>query len=210
MKLSEQTISQFLDKVASEEPVPGGGSIAALAGSISAALVQMVAGLTKGKKSTFELDEVMTDLIRTASQLQGRLLADIDRDAQAYARVMEAFRMPKNSEEEKSARGAAIQEALQEAARVPFSVAEAGAALLRLADVAVSRGNPNAVTDGAVGALMARSAVFGALLNVRINLASIKDKAFVEELRHKCVLLKKEIEEKEKLILEAADRIIDQ
>jgi formiminotetrahydrofolate cyclodeaminase len=207
-ELSDLTVKKFLNIVASEEPVPGGGSIAALSASISAALVQMVAGLTRGKKSTPELDELMSDLIKTASQLQGRLLEDIDRDAQAYALVMKAYRMPKGSDEEKKAREEAIQEALKEAARVPFSVAEAGTGLLRLAEIAVRQGNPNAVTDAAVAALMARSAVLGALLNVKINLASIKDKSFADELSRKCDLLEKEVEEKEKVILDVANAII--
>ncbi|MBA4393204.1 MAG: methenyltetrahydrofolate cyclohydrolase [Desulfobacca sp.] len=206
--LSELTIKQFLDKVASEEPVPGGGSIAALSASISAALIQMVGGLTQGKKSNPALDEIMAEVIRAASQLQGKLLEDIDRDAEAYARVMKAYRLPKGSEEEKKARGEAIQEALKEAARVPLSVAEAGAGLLRLAEIAVRQGNPNAVTDAAVGTLMARSAVLGALFNVRINLASIKDKAFANELNRKCDFLEKEVQEKEKVILSLANGII--
>jgi methenyltetrahydrofolate cyclohydrolase len=208
MILTDLTVKAFLEKVASEEPVPGGGSIAALSASISAALIQMVGGLTRGKKSIPALDEIMAEMIRTALQLQGRLLEDIDRDAQAYALVMKAYRMPKGLEEEKKARSQAIQEALKEAARVPLSVAEAGVGLLRLAEIAVRQGNPNAVTDAAVGALMARSAVLGALFNVKINLASITDKAFKDELGRKVDLLEKEVQEKEKAILFLAGDII--
>jgi methenyltetrahydrofolate cyclohydrolase len=209
MMLTDLTVKAFLEKVASEEPVPGGGSIAALSASISAALIQMVGGLTQGKKSTPALDEIMAEMIQTASQLQSRMLEDIDRDAQAYAQVMKSYRRPKGSEEEKQARGEAIQEALKEAARVPLSVAEAGVGLLRLAEVAVRQGNPNAVTDAAVGTLMARSAVLGALFNVKINLAAITDKAFKDELGRKVDLLEKEVQEKEKAILFLAGDIIE-
>jgi methenyltetrahydrofolate cyclohydrolase len=209
MILTDLTVKAFLEKVASEEPVPGGGSIAALSASISAALIQMVGGLTQGKKSTPALDEIMAEMIQAASQLQSRLLEDIDRDAQAYAQVMKAYRMPKGLEEEKKARSQAIQEALKEAARVPLSVAEAGVGLLCLAEIAVRQGNPNAVTDAAVGTLMARSAVLGALFNVKINLASITDKAFKDELSRKVDLLEKEVQEKETAILFLAGDIIE-
>jgi formiminotetrahydrofolate cyclodeaminase len=209
MMLTDLTIKAFLEKVASEEPVPGGGSIAALSASLAAALIQMVGGLTRGKKSIPALDEIMTEMIKTASQLHTRLLEDIDRDTEAYALVIKAYRMPKGSEEEKKARGQAIQEALKEAARVPLSVAEAGTGLLRLAEIAVIQGNPNAVTDAAVGTLMARSAVLGALFNVKINLASIKDQAFKDELSRKVVLLETEVQEKERAILSLAGDIIE-
>lgn len=183
--------------------------MAALSAALAAALIGMVGGLTIGKKRSQARNEIMTDLIKTAHEIKGRLLEDIDRDAAAYAGVMAAFRLPKDSETDKRAREAAIEEALKEAARVPLSVAEAGLGLLRLAEIAVIQGNPNAVTDGAVGVMMARSGVLGALYNVRINLVSIKDQAFKEELGRRADHLEKEVREKERHLLTLAASLIE-
>lgn len=203
------SVKDLLEKVASKEPVPGGGSVAALSISLAAALIGMVGGLTIGKKSSPARDEIMTDLVKTAHEIQDRLLEDIDRDADAYAGVMAAFRLPKGSETDKREREAAIEAALKEAARVPLSVAEAGVGLLSLAEIAVTQGNPNAVTDGAVGVMMARSGVLGALYNVRINLASIKDQAFKEELGRRADHLEKKVREKERHLLALAASLIE-
>jgi methenyltetrahydrofolate cyclohydrolase len=199
--LTELTVKGFLAKIASGEPVPGGGSVAALSGALCAALCRMVASLTIGRRADEEIDKAMTGLVGRASFLQADLEEAIDRDAQAYGRVMDAFRMAKGSEEEKGARRQAIQQALKEAALVPLSVAEAALELLGLAERVVRDGNRNAKTDGLVAALMARSGALGALLNVRINLASIGDKEFVTEIGVKIGLLEREVVEREKEIL---------
>jgi methenyltetrahydrofolate cyclohydrolase len=206
--LSDLTIKEFLERVQSDQPVPGGGSVAALAGALSAGLSAMVAGLTLGRSGETEFEERMSRLIERATLLRTRLTADIDRDSDAYGAVMNAYRMPKGTDGEKAARVDAIQAALEEAARVPLLVAEAGVDLLAIAEMVVTDGNPNAVTDGAVAALMARSSVLAALLNVRINLSSIKDESLVSAMRAKADELEKKATEKEWEILSLADSIM--
>jgi methenyltetrahydrofolate cyclohydrolase len=199
--LTDLTIREFLEKVSSGEPIPGGGSVAALAAGLSASLAGMVARLTIGKKSDPVLDEKMLELAETTVRLRKKLVQEVDDDSQAYAEVMKSYRMPKGTEEERSRRSAAIEDALKEAARVPLSVAESGVTLLGLAGTAVTEGNGSAITDGLVAALMARSAVIGALYNVRINLLSIKDPVFRGETIQRAEALEKEAVDKEREIL---------
>ena len=206
--LIDLTIKQFLERVASGEPVPGGGSVAALTAALSASLSEMVARLTLGKKGDPALDEKMLALIDAASRLRARLIDDVDRDSDAYASVMGAYRMPKGSDEEQNVRKAAVQDALKNAARVPFSVAEAGITLLKLARTALMGGKSSAITDGLVAALIARSAVIGALYNVRINLASISDIAFREDFARRADALEEEAVEMERDILSLAGSVI--
>jgi formiminotetrahydrofolate cyclodeaminase len=181
--LVDLTVEQFLEKTASKAPVPGGGSMAALNGAIAASLVQMVAGLTIGRKGFEAVSERMTGLAETAQNSRRRMLADVDRDAAAFDEVMQAFAMPKETEAQRQRRTDTVQEAFKEAVRIPLGVAEEALKLLQMAVEAVENGNRNAVTDGAVGVLAARTAVLGALLNVRINLKSIRDEQFVDEIR---------------------------
>jgi len=203
--LSDLTIKEFLERVQSDEPVPGGGSVAALAGALSAGLSAMVARLTAGRSGETEFEERVSAVIGKATLLGKKLTGDIDRDSDAYGAVMKAYRMAKGTGEEKAARTKAIQAALEGAARVPLSVAEAGMELLGIAEFVVTEGNPNAVTDGAVAALMARSSVLAALYNVRINLSSIKDESLVSEMKAKADALEKKATEKEWEILSLAD-----
>jgi formiminotetrahydrofolate cyclodeaminase len=127
----------------------------------------------------------------------------IDRDAEAFDRVMKAYKMPKSTEEEKAARSRAIQDSLKKAADVPMKVAEKALEAMEFARLAVEKGNKNAVTDGAVAAMMARTAVLAALYNVEINLASIKDEAYKKGMYHRIRELREKAETKEKQILEA-------
>lgn len=181
--LVDLTVKDFLGKVAGSDPVPGGGSIAALHGALASALAGMVAGLTIGKKGYEAHEELMQHIRCLVIKRQELFVADIDRDSEAYNRVFDCFKLPKATDEEKAARSAAIQEATKFAALVPMQVARNAYELMPLiADIA-SLGNRNAVTDACVAMMSARSAVLGALMNVRINLSSIKDNAFVEELQ---------------------------
>jgi methenyltetrahydrofolate cyclohydrolase len=207
--LSEMTIKEFLAHVASADAVPGGGSVAALSAALTAALTGMVAGLTVGRAGDEALDEHMNTVISRALELQTLLTADIDRDSAAYGDVMKAYRMPKGTDDEKGARSEAIQNALAHAARVPLAVAEAGVELLELSKKVVAEGNPNAVTDGAVGALLARSAVIGALLNVRINLASLKDKAAKAAMMERTYTLENDALKLEEEVLALARLILE-
>lgn len=181
--LSNLTIKEFLNKVAGNDPIPGGGSIAALNGAIASALAAMVANLTIGKKGYELHEELMSYISEVAAQQQSIFVTDIDRDSEAYDQVFACFKMPKGTDEEKAARSEAIQEATKFAALVPMQVALNAYKLMSIiADVA-RLGNRNAVTDACVAMMSARSAVLGAVMNVRINLGSLKDKEFVARLQ---------------------------
>ena len=181
--LTDLTVKDFLNKVAGSDPVPGGGSIAALNGALASALAAMVANLTIGKKKYAEVQEDMQAIAQEAERLMGDFTADIDRDSDAYDRVFACFKMPKETDEEKAARSAAIQEATKYAAQVPLEVARRACALMPLiADVAL-KGNQNAVTDACVAMMSARNAVLAAVLNVRINLSSLKDAELAARLQ---------------------------
>lgn len=198
--LANKTLVQFLDETASNAPVPGGGSIAAMSAATSVALSEMVANLTIGKKNYDEVQEEMKEIASKLPAMRKELLDDIDRDANSFNDVMVAFKMPKETDEEKAARKEAIQTGMKKAAGVPLEVANKSFDMMAYAAVMVEKGNKNAVTDGAVAAMMARTAVLSALLNVKINLASIKDEEYVarvskevKELEDKTMALEAEI-----------------
>lgn len=174
-------LDTFISSLASGEPTPGGGSAAALAGALGAALAAMVGRLTAGRPKYAAVNDQMQSAIVEADALRSRLLALVDEDAQAYDQVRAAFRLPKETVEQQSMRAAAIQQALQGASRTPLATVEACLAVLRLAEQVVSSGNPNAATDGAVGALLAHAGLQGAALNVQINLGGIDDTAFIAD-----------------------------
>lgn len=181
--LTELTVKDFLNKVAGSDPVPGGGSIAAMNGALASALAAMVANLTIGKKKYAEVQEDMQAIAQEAEELMTAFTADIDRDSDAYDRVFACFKMPKDTDEEKVARSTAIQEATKYAAQVPLEVARRACTLMpRIAEVAL-KGNQNAVTDACVAMMSARNAVLAAVLNVRINLTSLKDAELVARLQ---------------------------
>lgn len=180
MILTDLTVKGFLAETAGQEPVPGGGSISALNGSIAAALAEMVANLTIGKKKYVEVEAEMQTIATEAATIQKELVLDIDRDSDAYNKVFAAFKLPKETEEEKAVRSAQIQEMTKYAASVPMEVARRVHSLLPLIEAVVAKGNQNAITDGCVAMMCARTAIIGALLNVRINLTSIKDEDFVK------------------------------
>ena len=200
--MKNMTINEFAKIVASDSPVPGGGSIAALCGALSAALAEMVANLTVTKKKYADSKEEMTDIISKASQLRDKLLNYIEEDSLAYNKVMEAYKLPKETEEEKCLRRDRIQEGLKVAASVPLKVAETSFELFPLAEAVVLRGNVSSVTDALVGAMMARTGVLSAVLNIRINLDSIKDDEFVKALKEKADILEEKTNRFEKEILE--------
>ena len=195
------TINEFAKIVASDSPVPGGGSIAALCGALGAALAEMVANLTVTKKKYADSKEEMTDIISKASQLRDKLLNYIEEDSLAYKKVMEAYKLPKETEEEKCLRRDRIQEGLKIAASVPLKVAETSFEIFPLVEAVVLRGNANSVTDALVGAMMARTGVLSAVLNIRINLDTIKDQEFVIVLKEKADILEEETHKYEEKIL---------
>ena len=196
------TVKGFLDTTAGKDPVPGGGSISALCGSIAAALTEMVAGLTIGKKKYAEVEEQMKQLVERVQQIRQQLILDVDRDSEAYNVVFAAFQMPKDTDEQKAARSAQIQEATKIAANVPMEVARRVYSLLSDIEEVVSNGNQNAVTDGCVAMMSARNAIIGALFNVRINLTSIKDEQYVADMTAEADRLEREVIEREAKVIE--------
>ena len=204
-ELKDLTIEEFAKVTASDAPAPGGGSVAAAAGSLAAALAEMVANLTIGKEKYAEAENEMRELAEKGQAIREKLIADIQRDSSSFNLYMAALRMPKDTEEEKTARREAMQRGLKEAAVVPLSVAETAAEIFPLAEAAVARGNANAVTDGLVSAMMARTAVLSALLNVKINLNSIKDEAFRADMEKQVKGLEKTASEYEAKILKSSE-----
>ena len=200
--LTDLTVKGFLDTTAGKDPVPGGGSISALCGSIAAALTEMVAGLTIGKKKYAEVEEQMKQLAERVQQIRQQLILDVDRDSEAYNVVFAAFQMPKETDEQKAARSAQIQEATKIAANVPMEVARRVYSLLSDIEEVVSNGNQNAVTDGCVAMMSARNAIIGALFNVRINLTSIKDEQYVADMTAEADRLEREVIEREAKVIE--------
>lgn len=183
--MKNMTLADFAAKVASDSPVPGGGSMAAVSGALSAALAEMVANLTIGKKKYIEFELEMKEISMKASVLRDKLLDDIQKDSDSYDQVMAAYKMPKETDVEKIIRQNKIQESLKLAASVPLNIAETSFEILPLTESVVSNGNANAVTDGLVACMMARTAVLSALFNVKINLDSINDEEFVNIMRAK-------------------------
>jgi formiminotetrahydrofolate cyclodeaminase len=203
--LSELTITEFLSRTASSDPVPGGGSVSALGGAMAAALSEMVAGITIGRKG-FEIHEKeMLEIVQKARGLREKLSKDIERDSDAYSQVLAAYRLEHDTEEKKNERRNAIQDGLKQAALIPLGVAKDAFEILDLAGRAAVRGNKNAVTDAAVAAMMARTAVLGAIMNVKINLKSIKDPSFVKDVAGQVQELEFKVERREKDILDHID-----
>ena len=194
------SITEFLEKIASKDPVPGGGSIAALSAAIAASLSEMVANLTVGKKGYASVEDEMKAISKQASHYRDKLIQYIDIDSDAYQRVMLAFKLPQNTEDEKNIRAQAVQEGLKNAALVPLSVAEDAFKIIELAGKVVENGNSNAVTDGAVAAMMARTAVLSALYNVKINLSLIKDQSFIDDVAGRVKYYETGIEKEERKI----------
>jgi len=189
MLFIEKSLKDYVAEVASGAPVPGGGSVAALAGSLGAALTSMVGNLTIGRKGYIELDdEIKKEMDDSFEKIQKSievLNGIVDEDSKAFDKVMEAFKMPKGTEEEKAKRSEAIQEGYKVALQVPLRCAEECLNVLRLQKVFAEYGNVNAITDVGVGALLAAAALESALLNVRINLNGIKDLEFKKEIEEK-------------------------
>ena len=170
-----ETLSGFVAAVASSSPMPGGGSVAAHAGALGAALAEMVAGLTIGRKKYVAVDSEMKELAARAVTLGARLAALVKEDSDSYALVSAAYKLPKETPAQVAARDAAIQAALMKAAAVPLETARACVAVANLAAACAQRGNTNAVSDAGVAALLAEAACKGAAYNVRINVSSMSD-----------------------------------
>lgn len=185
MKLAELSVNEFVNVLWSDAPAPGGGSASALAGSVGIGLAGMVAHLTVGKEKYKDNEEVMKEIIKESNKIKILMLELIDKDTEAFNSVTAVFKMPKDTEEEKATRKAAMQEALKLSVKVPFEVMEKSLNSLEVAEKALAGFNANAASDLGVGALNLKSSVQGAWLNVLINLSGINDDEFVKEYKQK-------------------------
>jgi glutamate formiminotransferase/formiminotetrahydrofolate cyclodeaminase len=192
-RLVGMKVNEFTDVLSTDAPAPGGGSVAALCGALSGALSSMVAALTHGKKGYEAAFGHMEKAGVKAQELKAAFLVDIDRDTDAFNRVMEAMRLPKKTPEERSARDAAMQGATREATLVPLGVLARSREAADLARIVVEHGNRNSISDGGVAALAARAAAEGAFLNVAINLPGITDERFREETLAEAKRLRAEV-----------------
>ena len=183
MKLVEHTVSQFVDVLASDAPAPGGGSAAALSAALGTALTKMVTELTIGKKKYADFEEDAKELRQQMTDLTDKFVVAIDKDTEAFNDVSAVFAMPKETEEDKAARRAAMQEALKGATKSPFEIMKLTVEALRLTNDAIGKTNSNAASDLGVSALSLKAGLQGAWLNVLINLDGVKDEDFVGEYR---------------------------
>jgi glutamate formiminotransferase/formiminotetrahydrofolate cyclodeaminase len=181
-KLTDMSLSGFSNETLSESPAPGGGSVAAYVGSLGAALGSMVANLSAHKRGWDERWDEFSDWAEKGKQAHDQLLKLVDADTAAFNAIMDAFGLPKNNDQEKKLRSAAIQAATKHAIEVPFEVMQTAFSSLEVIQAMAEIGNPNSLSDAGVGALCARTAVYGAYLNVRINAAGLTDKVFAENI----------------------------
>ncbi|MHA1990111.1 MAG: cyclodeaminase/cyclohydrolase family protein [Candidatus Hodarchaeales archaeon] len=182
--LIDKTVVDFLKETASDSPAPGGGSVAALSGALAAALGSMVCNLTQGKEKYVNVEEDIKDINTRLQTHMQRLIELVDEDANAFNDVMTAFKMPKDTDEQKENRSSAIQEGYKKAISVPLETAKLSLHCLGLISNLVTKGNQNAVTDAGTGSLMALSGVRGAIFNIKINLTSIKDANYVKNIKN--------------------------
>ena len=178
-------LSDFIDQVASGTPVPGGGSVAAASGALGAGLVSMVCRLTIGKKKYKEFEEELKAVLEQSDKLQRELKELTVKDSESFQKVLDSRRLSEYTPEEQSRRLSSVQEAYKEAALVPFKTMEKSLEAMKLSRIVVEKGNVNTISDAGASALMAKSGIEGAYLNVKINLGSIEDQEFVTELKGK-------------------------
>ena len=181
-KLMSMSCNAFADETASESPAPGGGSISAYMGALGVSLATMVANLSSHKAGWDDRWEEFSDWAEKGQNLKNELIHLVDEDTNAFNKIMDAFSLPKNSEQEKADRSAAIQEATKYAIEIPFRVMKKAYESLEIVKAMAEIGNPNSVSDAGVGALAIRSAIMGAYLNVKINASGLKDKEYVDKV----------------------------
>ncbi|HEY4874913.1 MAG TPA: glutamate formimidoyltransferase [Puia sp.] len=199
-KLVSMSLTDFADETASESPAPGGGSISAYTGALGAALATMVANLSSHKKGWDDRWEEFSNWAEKGEQYKNELIKSVDEDTKAFNQIMNAFTLPKSTDEEKKLRTQAIQSATKHAIEIPFSVMQNSFASMEVIKAMAETGNPNSVSDAGVAALCARTAVMGAFMNVRINAKDFNDKNFVsgiisegKEIEQKAIALETEI-----------------
>jgi methenyltetrahydrofolate cyclohydrolase len=206
--LTEKTVIQFLDELASNSPAPGGGSVAALAGAAGAALASMVCNLTIGKKKYADVQNEMTLVLQQSEKLRKELALLIDKDTEAFNTVMAAFALPKGTDKEQAARSAAIQEATKSATLIPLQVMKVCEQAMAQALTVAQKGNKNSASDAGVAALMLRAGCAGAALNVRINLGGLTDANFVQQTSQQYKGILQNVENAAREVLAAVDQSI--
>ena len=207
-RLIDMTCKGFAEETASESPAPGGGSISAYMGALGAALGTMVANLSSHKAGWDDRWEEFSDWAEKGQTVMQELLHLVDEDTAAFNRIMAVFAMPKSTDEERAARSAALQEATLYATEVPLRTMRAALAIFPFVRAMAEEGNPNSVSDAGVGALAARSAAFGARLNVRINAAGLKDRAKADALTAEADAIAAEAARLEAEVLEIVEQKI--
>lgn len=202
-QLVKMDLVAFADETASESPAPGGGSVSAYVGALGVSLGTMVANLSSHKRGWDDRWEEFSECAVKGMGYQKELLWLVDEDTRSFNRIMDAFGLPKSTDSEKAARAQAIEEASKYAMEIPLRTAKVAYEGMSVMKDMVERGNPNSVTDAGVGALCARTAVLGAIMNVRINASGIKDKAFTDRLLAEAAELEKNAETLEREIRDA-------
>ncbi len=204
-KLVDFTVEGFADETASESPAPGGGSVSAYMGAMGVALGTMVANLSSHKRGWDDRWEEFSDWAEKGMHYQQELLRLVDEDTDAFNKIMDAFGLPKKTDEEKALRKKAIDDATKNAIMIPFRVMEVAFKALEVVKAMAETGNPNSVSDAGVGALAIRSCVKGAFLNVKINAAGLDDKDFIQDVSRKAIEIENNTENLEKEILKLVE-----
>ena len=207
-QMLDKSCKDFLTDLASKEPTPGGGGAAALAGAIAAALTSMVSNLTLGKGKFAAVEGKIRPILVSAEILRTRMLALVVADAAVFENFMRAYRLPKSTEEEKRARSESIQIAAYDASEVPLKIADSCLDILHISSQLMRFGNPSAITDATVAALLARAALRSACYNVHSNLLLLKDKEYVEKTEEHLRKICREAEELEQDVISETDRIL--
>jgi len=200
-RLASMNLRSFMNETASESPAPGGGSVSAYMGALGTALGTMVANISRKKRGWDDRWKEFSDYAEKGKEIQNRLLGLVDEDTAAFNAILDAFGLPKNTDDEKKIRRAAVEDATKYAALVPFRVMETAFEAFHLLKEMVSKGNPSSVTDAAVGAIAVNSCIRGAFLNVKINAAGLEDTEFVNDLMEKGAVIERNSTDLEKEIL---------
>ncbi|MCL2323152.1 MAG: cyclodeaminase/cyclohydrolase family protein [Oscillospiraceae bacterium] len=197
----DMTLTEFLEAVSSEKAEPGGGGVAAFVAALGASLSRMVINLTVSKKEYEDVKAELNSINESLCDLSSQYLNDITKDDMAFKDFLDCLSLPKSNEEEKALRSEKMQSALKNAAKVPFELGKKAYDTMGFIEKVIEKGNKQVITDGMISAMLIRCAVLSAFLNVKINLKSIKDKDFVNDLKEKIEYMEKDIIEREKNIL---------
>lgn len=207
--LIENSCKDFVEKLASKEPVPGGGGATALVGALAAALTSMVGNFTIGKKNYVQVEDIIQQVLKDAETIQKEMLELVDLDAKVFSEFMAVYKMPKETEEEKTLRTNALQEKAKEAALVPMRMARAAVKVQTIAIIALEKGNKDLSSDAILSGLFARTALRSAYYNVLINLQIIKNEEWKTSIKKELDDLIKQAEELEKKLLEISDDLFN-